>query len=185
MPGAKNYSGTARFSLSGLAKSCLGPKITPKQCVSLCVASLSKLFRRSQEAPWGVPQDSGKMARFSVNFNRIYIAEMTSNFLELWPSCGVPQERVSHPKPQSNPDQKMDPRVLVASQMPGAKNYSGTARFSLSGLAKSCLGPKITPKQCVSLCVASLSKLLRRSQEAPWGVPQDSGKMARFSVNFK
>ena len=48
---------------------------------------------------------------------------------------------------------KKDPRVLVASQRPGAKNYSGTARFPLSGLAKSCLGPKITPKQRVSLCV--------------------------------
>ena len=54
---------------------------------------------------------------------------------------------------------QMDPRVLVASQRPGAKNYSGTARFSLSGLVKSCLGPKITPKQRVSLCVASLKRL--------------------------
>ena len=55
--------------------------------------------------------------------------------------------------------------MLVASQKrPGAKNYSGTARFSLSGLAKSCLGPKITPKQRVSLCVASLNKLFRRSK---------------------
>ena len=76
--GAKNYSGTARFSLSGLAKSCLGPKITPKQRVSLCVASLNKLFRRSEEAassfegpreaPWGVHQASGKMARFPFRF---------------------------------------------------------------------------------------------------------------------
>ena len=82
--------------------------------------------------------------------------------------------------------------MLVASQRPGAKNYSGTARFSLSGLVKSCLGPKITPKQRVSLCVASLNKLFRKeaasSFEGPreaGGYPQDSGKMARFPSRFK
>ena len=83
--------------------------------------------------------------------------------------------------------------MLVASQRPGAKNYSGTARFSLSGLVKSCLGQKITPKQRVSLCVASLNKLFRKEaassfegpREASWGVPRDSGKMARFPIRFK
>ena len=83
----------------------------------------------------------------------------------------------------------------MASQRPGAKNYSGTARFPLSGLAKSCLGSKFTPKQRVSLCVTSVNKLFRRSEEAasscegpkeaPWGVRQDSGKMARFPIRFK
>ena len=78
----------------------------------------------------------------------------------------------------------MDPRVLVASQKARSQKLLGNTAFFFVWPFSLCGASGISYFEGLK----EAESFFEGPREAPWGgggVPQDSGKMARFPVNFK